>query len=61
MKKVLVLATAALLVSGVSFAQDKTKAKEKCTKECCKKDGKDCCKKDAKTAEKKTTATKTKA
>lgn len=32
MKKVLMLATAALLVSGVSFAQDK-----KCGKKCCKK------------------------
>jgi len=29
MKKVLVLATAALLISGVSFAQDKAKTKEK--------------------------------
>ena len=32
MKKIFVLATAALLVSGVSFAQDK-----KCGKSCCKK------------------------
>ena len=62
MKKILVLATAAFLVTGVAFAQEKTKAKESCTKECCKKDGKDCCKKDEKKSEKKaTTATKAKA
>ncbi len=38
MKKILVLATAALLVSGASFAHDK-----KGHKKCCKKGG-SCCK-----------------
>lgn len=42
MKKVFMLATAALLVSGVSFAQDGKKVcKDK--KGCCKKSG-SCCK-----------------
>lgn len=48
MKKILMLATAAFLVSGVAFAQTEKKCAK--GKECCKKD----CKKDAKTA--KTTA-----
>lgn len=58
MKKILVMATAAVLLSGVAFAQDKTKtqSKEKCNKECCKgKDGK-CSKTEKK--ETKTTTTK---
>lgn len=57
MKKILVLATAAFLFTGVAFAQtkdgDQKKAagKECCKKdakgkESCKKDGKDCCSKD---------------
>jgi len=56
MKKVLVLATAALLITGVSFAGggDKKCAKGK---ECCKKEKS--CSKDEKKA--KTTATTTKA
>lgn len=43
MKKVLLLATAALLVTGVTFADNGKKGK-KCKKECCKKSGKSCCK-----------------
>jgi hypothetical protein len=54
MKKLLVLATAAFLVTGVAFAgegQKKECSKDK--KECCKKGGKkSCCKKDAKKEEK---------
>lgn len=51
MKKLIVLATAAFLFSGIGFAQDGGKEKKKCEgKECSKKEmkGKDCCKKDAK-------------
>lgn len=53
MKKLLMLATAAFLFTGVAFAQDGAKKEEKkCAKgkECCKKDKKDkeCCSKDAK-------------
>ena len=44
MKKILMLATAALLVSGASFAHDK-----KGDKKCCKKGG-SCCKDKGKTA-----------
>jgi hypothetical protein len=44
MKKIFMLATAAFLVSGVAFAQDKTEKKCAKGKDCCKKD----CKKDAK-------------
>lgn len=64
MKKILMLATAAFLFTGVAFAHggDKkkcAKGKECCKKEAsakkeeCKKDGKekDCCKKGAKTTE----------
>jgi hypothetical protein len=65
MKKILMLATVAFLVTGVSFAQDKTTEKKKCTKECCK--GKECAKKDckkkdctSKTKEIKSTGTATK-
>jgi hypothetical protein len=39
MKKIFILATAAFLVSGVSFAQDK-----KGEKSCCKKGSAGCCK-----------------
>ncbi|MBP6025685.1 hypothetical protein [Ferruginibacter sp.] len=55
MKKVLLLATAALLVAGVSFANtDKGKKKKKCAKgkTCCTKTAaatKSCCKDKAKT------------
>jgi len=49
MKKILVLATAALLVSGVTFA-DHVKKGKKCTKSCCKKSGKSCGKEKDKTA-----------
>ena len=46
MKKVFLLATAALLISGVSFADNgKNKKKGKCTKSCCSKSGKSCGKK----------------
>ena len=44
MKKVLLLATAALLISGASFAdkgKDKDK-KQKCSKSSCSKSGKSC-------------------
>lgn len=48
MKKVFLLATAAFLVTGFAFAQDK-----KCAKD---KDGKDCCAKKETKATKSTTA-----
>ena len=44
MKKLLVLATAAFLVSGVAFAQDHEKKCAK-AKSCCNKSKKSCCKK----------------
>jgi hypothetical protein len=48
MKKLLMLATAAFLISGVSFAHgDKTKTKEK-AKKTCTKGGKCCGKKEDK-------------
>jgi hypothetical protein len=48
MKKVLMLATAAFLFTGVSFAQEKTEKKCAKGKECCKKEGgKESCTKDA--------------
>lgn len=56
MKKIVMLATAAFLFSGIAFAQDgkTTGKKEKCTKECCKKGDKKCDKdKDAKCCKKK--------
>lgn len=43
MKKVLLLATAFVLVSGVTFADNGKK--KKCTKSCCSKSGKSCGKK----------------
>jgi hypothetical protein len=64
MKKLIVLTIAAFLTTGIVVAQDKTKAKEKCTKACCKdgkeKCGKDCKGTDAKCSKdmKKTSATK---
>ena len=44
MKKIFLLATAAFLITGVSFAgNDKGKEKKKkCTKSCCVKSGKSC-------------------
>jgi hypothetical protein len=45
MKKMLVLATAAFLVSGFAFAGDKDKSKEKAKKTCSKTCGKQCAKK----------------
>lgn len=62
MKKILILATAAFLVSGISFAQDKKTEAKKCDKECCKgKDGKkkECDMKDMKNCDKKETKAKT--
>jgi len=64
MKKLLVLATAAFLVTGVAFAGEGKDGKEKkeCSKdkkECCKKGGKkSCCKKDSEKKEEKTEAKK---
>ncbi len=52
MKKVLLLATAALLVTGVTFADNGKKGK-KCKKSCCSKSGKAC----SKDKEKEKTAT----
>lgn len=51
MKKILVLATAAFLVTGVTFA-DNVKKGKKCakSKSCCKKSGKSCGKEKDKTA-----------
>ncbi len=43
MKKLVLLATAALLVSGVSFAGNGDKGKKSCKKSC-SKSGKSCCK-----------------
>ncbi len=56
MKKVLMLAVAAFLVSGAAFAGNEGgKKKESCEskKECCKKGTKDACKKDDKKEAKK--------
>jgi hypothetical protein len=65
MKKIVVLLTAAFLFTGVSFAQDKTKEKAKCTMACCKdgkeKCGKDCKGKDAKCGKSEKKDTKKKA
>jgi hypothetical protein len=55
MKKVIVLAMAAFLVSGVSFANDHKHDGKKCAKaKECKKGDKDCCSKDAKKETKET-------
>ena len=50
MKKVLLLATAAMLVTGLAFA-DNGKKKKKCAKgkTCCSTHSKSCCKAKAKT------------
>ena len=47
MKKLLLVALSAFLISGVAMSQDSTKAKKDCDKkECCKKGSKKaCCKK----------------
>jgi hypothetical protein len=52
MKKLFLLATAALLVSGVTFAEGGKDKKKKCAKgkSCCSKTAKSCCKDKAKTA-----------
>jgi len=54
MKKLFLLATAALLVTGVAFADNGKKKTKKCAKgkTCCTKStaGKSCCKDKAKTA-----------
>ena len=49
MKKLILLATAALLVTGVTFA-DNGKKEKKCKKSCCSKSGKSCGKKKDSTA-----------
>jgi hypothetical protein len=49
MKKVFMLATAALLVTGVTFAQDPSKKKAKGKKSCCA-NGSHCTKGEKKTA-----------
>ena len=49
MKKVFLLATAALLVTGITFADNGKKGK-KCTKSGCSKSGKSCGKEKDKTA-----------
>jgi hypothetical protein len=64
MKKIIVLATAAFLFTGVAFANNCEKCKKggkECGKECMKSEKKDCCKKDAKTATATKTTTKAKA
>jgi hypothetical protein len=50
MKKVFMLATAVLLVTGISFGNDGGKKKSSKSKTCCKKGG-SCCKNKAKTAQ----------
>ncbi len=49
MKKVFLLATAALMITGVSFADNGKKGK-KAKKSCCSKSGKSCVKDKEKTA-----------
>lgn len=51
MKKVLLLATAALLFTGASFAEGGKGKKKKCAKgsHCCSKSSKSCCKDKSKT------------
>ena len=48
MKKVFLLATAALLVTGVTFADNGKKKGKKCKKTCCSKSGKSCGSKESK-------------
>ena len=52
MKKLFLLATAALLVTGVSFAENGKDKKKKCAKgkSCCSKSAKASCKDKSKTA-----------
>ena len=50
MKKVLLLATAALLFTGISFADGGKKKKSSKTKSCCSGHSKSCCKDKSKTA-----------
>jgi hypothetical protein len=50
MKKVILLATAALLVTGVTFADNGKKKKCAKGKNCCSKSSKSCCKDKSKTA-----------
>jgi len=55
MKKVIVLAMAAFLVTGVSLANDHKHDGKKCAKaKECSKEGKECCSNDAKKATKET-------
>ncbi len=55
MKKVIVLAMAAFLVTGVSLANDHKHDGKKCAKaKECSKEGKECCSKDAKKETKET-------
>ena len=59
MKKLFLLATAALLVTGVTFADNgKGKKCKKAGSSCCKKSGKKCSKKDKDEKEKEETTTK---
>ena len=59
MKKVIVLAMAAFLVTGVSLANDHKHDGKKCAKaKECSKEGKECCSKDAKKETKETKETK---
>ena len=44
MKKIFLLATAAFLVTGVSFADNGKHKKKSCGKSCCSKTGKSCSK-----------------
>ena len=52
MKKIFLLATAALLVTGASFAEGGKDKKKKCAKgkSCCNKESKSCCKSKSTTA-----------
>lgn len=54
MKKVFLLATASLLVTGITFAEGGKKGKKDAKKSCCSKSGKSC-KKDNSAKEKETT------
>lgn len=50
MKKLFLLATAALLITGVSFADNGKKKKKKAKHGCCTKSSKSCTKEKSKTA-----------
>lgn len=59
MKKFFLLATTALMVTGVAFADNgKGKKCKKSASSCCKKSEKKCCKKDKETKETKETTVK---